>query len=116
MVGVAVAPSVSAQDTPSTTEARVTTTTSPVDNSDLGRIVPRPNSGAEPQSPSDRGGWQQLTLFLLVCATIVGIAVFVWWRAGIARSKQRAAGYDRVTDARAHGGDVRAPRPPGIRD
>lgn len=28
----------------------------------LGRMIPRPNSGREPESPSDRGGWLQLTV------------------------------------------------------
>lgn len=102
--------------TDSTGGAGVTTSTLPESDGDLGEIIPEPNSGAEPTSPGDRGGWQQLALFVLVCVTIVGIGVFVWWRSRVARDRRRAEGHDRVAYARTHGGDVRKPRPPGIVD
>ena len=106
-----------AQDpSPATTDAPVTTSTLPESNEQFGRIIPSPNSGAEPQSPGDRGGWQQITLFLVICATIVAMAVAVWLRSRRLRAQRRAAGHDRVTQARLHGGDVRKPRPPGIVD
>lgn len=105
---------------PSATAAPTTgpiiTTTLPEGDSDLGRIIPRPNSGSEPTSPGDRGGWQQLALFLFVCGVIVAMAVFVWWRSRIARGRRDAEGHDPVQAARAHGADVRKPRPPGIVD
>jgi len=103
------APVVGAQDQP-------TTTTLPEDNSDLGRIIPLPNSGHKPIDAGDRGGWQQITLFFAICAVIIGIAAFVWLRSRRARAQRRAAGHDPVAMAKAHGGDVRAPRPPGISD
>jgi uncharacterized protein HemX len=105
---VALASGAWAQDAP------VTTTTLPEDNGCLGKIVRRPNCGAEPTSPGDRGGWQQLTLFVLVCAVIIGIAVYVWWRSRRLRDARRAEGHDPVSVARSHGGDVRRPPPPGI--
>lgn len=101
---------------PVTTAAPIITTTLPEGNTDLGRIIPRPNSGAEPTSPGDRGGWQQLALFLFVCAVIVAMAVFVWWRSRIARRRREVEGHDRVRMAEAHGADARKPRPPGIVD
>ncbi len=104
------------QDPPPTTAAPIITTTLPEANGDLGRIIPLPNSGVEPAGPGDRGGWQQLALFIMVCMVIVGMGVFVWWRSRKARYTRRAAGHDRVAMAKAHGGDVRRPRPPGITD
>lgn len=96
-------------------EVPIITTTLPEAQGDLGRIIPRPNSGVEPESPGDRGGWQQLALFLAVCAVILGMAAFVWQRSRIARATRESTGADPVTQARQHGADVRAPRPPGIR-
>lgn len=85
----------------------VTTTTLPEDDSELGRIIPLPNSGREPTSPGDRGGWQQVTLFFAICAVIIGIGAYVWWRGRRNRAQLRARGVDRVEWARSHGGDVR---------
>jgi hypothetical protein len=85
-------------------------------NSDFGRISPVPNSGAEPEDPGDRGGWQQLALFVLVCGVILAMGAWVWWRSRIRRDRRRAAGGDPVEVAKREGGDVRAPRPPGIVD
>lgn len=102
--------------TPPTTAAPIITTTLPESDADLGRIIPLPNSGVEPEEPGDRGGWQQLALFVMVCLVIVAMGVFVWWRSRIARDRRRAEGHDPVTMAREHGGDMRKPRPPGIVD
>ena len=94
----------------------VTTSTLPESNSEFGRIIPVPNSGAEPEDPGDRGGWQQLALFVLVCGVILAMGAWVWWRSRIRRDRRRAAGGDPVEVAKREGGDVRAPRPPGIVD
>jgi hypothetical protein len=98
------------------TTAPIITTTLPLSNSDLGRIIPLPNSGAEPEDPGDRGGWQQVGLFVLVCVVILAMGAFVWWRSRVARARRSAEGLDPVTVARERGGDVRKPRPPGIVD
>jgi hypothetical protein len=98
-----------AQDGGTTVEdpVGITTTTLPEDDSELGRIIPLPNSGREPTSPGERGGWQQVTLFFAICAVIVGIGVYLWWRSRRSRAQLRARGLDRVEWARSHGGDVR---------
>ncbi len=94
----------------------VTTSTLPESNAEFGRIIPVPNSGTEPEDPGDRGGWQQLALFVLVCGVILAMGAWVWWRSRIRRDRRRAAGGDPVEVAKREGGDVRAPRPPGIVD
>ena len=99
-----------------TSASVVTTSTLPESNTEFGRIIPEPNSGAEPQTPGDPGGWQQLALFLLVCAVILGMAGWVWHRSRVRRDRRRAAGQDPLDVARRSGGDVRGPRPPGIVD
>ncbi len=43
----------------------------------LGRIIPRPNSGREPESPSDRGGWLQLSVLGVMSAGVTLIIVLV---------------------------------------
>ncbi len=43
----------------------------------LGRIIPRPNSGREPESPSDRGGWLQLTVLAVMVGGLVVIGGLV---------------------------------------
>jgi hypothetical protein len=85
----------------------VTTTTLPEESGELGRIIPLPNTGHEPTSPGDRGGWQQVTLFFAICGVIIAIGVYVWWRSRRTRARLHAEGLDRVEWARAHGGDVR---------
>ncbi|MCP4436354.1 MAG: hypothetical protein GY812_12790 [Actinomycetia bacterium] len=97
-------------------DAPVTTSTLPESNADIGRIIPLPNSGQEPQDPGDPGGWQQVALFFLVCAVILAMAGWVIWRGRVNRARRREAGLDRVEVARRAGGDVRKPRPPGIVD
>jgi hypothetical protein len=86
----------------------ITTSTLPEDNSEVGRIIPLPDSGREPSDPGDRGGWQQVALFFAICAVIVGIGAYVWWRGRRNRARLRAEGLDRVEWARSHGGDVRS--------
>ena len=105
-----------AQPATSSAPSIVTTSTLPESNSEFGRIIPVPNSGAEPEDPGDRGGWQQLALFVLVCLVILAMGAWVWWRSRIRRDRRRAAGGDPVEVAKREGGDVRAPRPPGIVD
>ena len=111
-----VAPSTTVVPGTAPTTAPIITTTLPLSNSDLGRIIPLPNSGAEPEDPGDRGGWQQVGLFVLVCVVILAMGAFVWWRSRVARARRSAEGLDPVTVARERGGDVRKPRPPGIVD
>lgn len=89
-----------------------TTTTLSEGDSDLGRIIPLPDSGREPDSAGDRGGWQQIALFFAICAVIVGIGVYIWWRGRRNRNALRAEGLDRTEWARTHGGDVRRPSEP----
>ena len=43
----------------------------------LGRMIPRPNSGREPESPSDRGGWLQLTVLAVMVGGLVVIGGLV---------------------------------------
>ena len=99
-----------------TQDEPVTTSTLPESNADLGRIIKLPDSGQEPQEAGDRGGWQQIALFFLVCAVILAMAGWVIWRGRINRRRRREAGLGRVEVARRTGGDVRKPRPPGIVD
>lgn len=88
--------------------SQTTTTLSP--DGDVGRIIPLPNSGSEPRSPSDRGGWQQLTLMAAIMAVIIGMGIWVWLRSRRVRQKRAAAGLDPVDVARSRGADVRTPR------
>src|SRR5690606_32160726 len=48
---------------PASAQPGATTTTLPVEHRNLGDIIPAPNSGREPTSPGDRGGWMQISLF-----------------------------------------------------
>lgn len=62
---------------PSTVGAQESTTTSVEvrdQDSGVGDILPRPGSGEAPDSPNDRGGWQQYMVFALI---IAGLAVLV---------------------------------------
>lgn len=72
-----------------------------------GHIVRRPNCGVAPQSPTDPGGWLQVSLFWLVSASVLAIVGLVWWRSKVARDRRRAAGLDPVTLAKARGQGVR---------
>jgi hypothetical protein len=84
-----------------------TTSTLPVDNRQLGDMIPKPNTGMEPQSPGDPGGWLQVSLFFLICAAIVVIGLAVWWTSRRARQRRSEAGLDPVDLARARGAGVR---------
>ena len=62
-------------------------------DSPLGEIIPKPNSGAPPQNPGDRGGSHQLLLFGLIITFMV-VAFF-----SVRRSMKKAlaaAAADRV--------------------
>ena len=41
-------------------------------------IIPLPNSGHEPESSGDRGGWEQIMTLGLIVAGVALVAVFVW--------------------------------------
>lgn len=43
----------------------------------LGRMIPRPNSGREPESPGDRGGWLQLTVMGVMVGGLIVIGGLV---------------------------------------
>ena len=49
-------------DAPVEAQTGPSTTLEEISDENLGRMIPRPNSGAEPESPSDRGGWLQLSV------------------------------------------------------
>ena len=87
--------------------AATPTTFPPVENCGPGHIVRRPDCGIPPKSPTDPGGWLQVTLFYLICAAVAGIVGFVAWRAKVARRERAAAGRDPLTLARASGQGVR---------
>lgn len=90
-----------------------TTTTLPIDTrTGLGDIVPKPNSGREPLTPGDPGGWQQGMLFFLICGAIILIACVVIWTGMRARKRRDAAGFDPVELARQRGEGVRRPPQP----
>jgi hypothetical protein len=42
-----------------------------------GRIIPDPREGCAPETPGDPGGWQQLTLLVVILAAFVVIALLV---------------------------------------
>ncbi len=72
-----------------------------------GNIVRPPYCGEEPASRDDPGGWLQVSLFFVVCAVIIGIGGFVWWRSRVIRSERRAAGLDPEDVARRAGQGMR---------
>ena len=41
-------------------------------------IIPRPGEGKAPENPGDRGGWEQLALFALMLAAMVGIGFVIF--------------------------------------
>ena len=51
---------------------------------DAPSIIPKPNSGRAPETPGDRGGWLQLSLF---AATVAAVGVIVLL---VARDMRRA--------------------------
>lgn len=90
-------------DTPTTVVSDV----GPTSECSPGHIVRRPNCGIAPESPTDPGGWLQLSLFFLVCAAVAAMIGIAVWRSRIARRNRRAAGLDPVDLARAKGQGVR---------
>lgn len=79
------------------------------------RIIPRPGEGQAPQNAGDRGGWEQVGLFVLILAAMAGIGVVIF-RGGRAARAGRAAwtaaaatGRDGAVD---RAGLVRPPQPP----
>jgi hypothetical protein len=93
------------------TEPGDTTTSLPEDNRLLGNSIQRPNMGMKPLSPTDPGGWLQVSLFFLICGGIILIAVAVWSSSRKKRIRREEAGLDPVSLARATGKGVRAPSP-----
>jgi hypothetical protein len=79
----------------------------PVSDCSPGHIVRKPGCGVPPESPTDPGGWLQVSLFYLICAAVVGIVVWVWWRSRVARQERTAAGLDPLSLAKARGQGVR---------
>lgn len=60
------------EDEPATTTQQVADEDSP-----LGDIIPRPNSGRAPDSPNDPGGWQQYMVFGLIVGGMAAIVLLV---------------------------------------
>lgn len=85
-----VAPSAAAQDG----GEGGTTTTELVSDEDspLGDIIPRPNSGQAPDSPNDPGGWQQYLVFGAILFGLAAIVLLV--RRESRRSLARREGAD----------------------
>ncbi len=106
-------PLAGAQEGTGSSDGRAVTTTvaepdvGPTSECSPGHIVRRPDCGVAPTSPTDPGGWLQVSMFYLICAAVLGIVGLVWWRSRIARNRRRAAGLDPVTLARASGQGVR---------
>jgi hypothetical protein len=90
-----------------TTVAPTTTNFPETEDCGPGHIVRQPDCGVPPKSPTDRGGWLQVSLFYLICAVLVGITAYVTWRAAVARKARAAAGRDPLTLARARGQGMR---------
>jgi hypothetical protein len=101
VIGVGPTAAQSGDDTPQTTS------TLPTDNRQLGDMIPKPNTGMEPQSAGDPGGWLQVSLFFIICAAIVVIATAIWWSSRRARLRRADAGLDPVSLAKARGEGLR---------
>jgi hypothetical protein len=91
----------------SASSAQSDTTIPALESCSPGHIVRLPNCGREPQSPTDPGGWLQVSLFFLICGVILALMAFVWWRSRVARRERDAAGTDPVSRARARGQGMR---------
>ncbi len=65
------------QATPVAAQRGPTTTLQEGLEGNLGRMIPRPNSGREPESPGDRGGWLQLTVMAVMVGGLVVIGGLV---------------------------------------
>lgn len=87
--------------------ATTTTVFSNLQNCGPGHIIRQPDCGVAPQSPTDPGGWLQVSLFWLISAAVLGIVGFLWWRSRVARRTRVASGQDPLAQARARGQGVR---------
>jgi hypothetical protein len=87
-------PTAAAQDVP-------TSTSLPVDQGNQG-VIPLPNSGTRPQSPGDRGGWEQLLLAGIMTAGCALIFGRVLWAAHQRSQANARAGSD-TTGGRVDG-------------
>ena len=70
-------------------------------------IIVAPNTGAKPQDGGDRGGWEQLTIFGLILASMVGLGFVVFLG-----SRRQRAGRAAWRAAAATGRDGAVPRDP----
>ena len=82
------------QATPVAAQRGPTTTLEDGLDGNLGRIIPRPNSGREPESPSDRGGWLQLTVLVVMVGGLAVIGSLV------VRESRKAKAVDPAKDGR----------------
>ena len=75
---------------PAVAQDDTTSTSQPIRDSDTGLndIVPQPNSGEAPDDPSDRGGWQQYMVFVLIVGGLAAIVVLVLRQSRRARAAQ----------------------------
>ena len=74
-------------------------------------IIPRPGDGQAPQSPGDRGGWEQLTLFTVMLGAMAGIGVVIF-RGGRKARANRARWLAAGTSGRD--GALSEPPPPDL--
>lgn len=91
IVTVGTAGPVLAQDEPE--DGTTTTEVVRDEDSPLGDIIPRPNSGQAPDSPNDPGGWQQYLVFGAIIAGMAAIVLLV------RRESRRALARREGTDA-----------------
>ena len=68
--------------------------------SPVGEIIPKPDSGAEPEEPGDRGGSLQVILLGLIGVAITGMAVYIARQSRSARA-ERLERARRAADERA---------------
>ena len=76
-------------------------------------IIPLPNSGQAPESPGDRGGWEQLMTLGLILAGVGLVAVLVWRgtrRPNAGRQAWLAAAQQ--SEAERAAADAAGPEPP----
>jgi hypothetical protein len=69
--------STTATSTTATSTTATSTTLPVIENDQLGRSLPKPNSGQKPQGFGDRGGAGQLIIFGLVTAFLAAIVLRV---------------------------------------
>jgi hypothetical protein len=67
----------STTSTTATSTTAISTTLPVIENDQLGRSLPKPNSGQKPQGFGDRGGAGQLIIFGLVTAFLAAIVLRV---------------------------------------